>query len=113
MIVLDTNVVSELRRKASESARLPDSRRKRELFATVEGRSRKIFGTRFCRSMRRRRITTLKSWPPEKLPDARSRCGRADSSNLPHWNLGLATRNVDDFVDTGVDAVNPWNTATP
>jgi predicted nucleic acid-binding protein len=28
-----------------------------------------------------------------------------------HWNAGLATRNVDDFVDTGVDAINPWDVA--
>ena len=27
------------------------------------------------------------------------------------WGAGLATRNIDDFVDTGVDAVNPWDTS--
>jgi predicted nucleic acid-binding protein len=28
-----------------------------------------------------------------------------------HWSAGLATRNVADFVDTGVQVVNPWDTA--
>lgn len=29
-----------------------------------------------------------------------------------NWSAGLATRNVDDFVDTGVDALSPWDAAT-
>ena len=29
-----------------------------------------------------------------------------------NWSAGLATRN-DDFIDTGVDAINPWDSATP
>jgi predicted nucleic acid-binding protein len=28
-----------------------------------------------------------------------------------NWSADLATRNVDDFVDTGVHVVNPWEAA--
>jgi hypothetical protein len=34
------------------------------------------------------------------------------SSNLPLLERLTRDPNVDDFVDTGVDAVNPWDAAT-
>jgi hypothetical protein len=52
--------------------------------------------------------------PRENAPDFRSawqmrrpqRFGR-------NWSAALATRNIDDFADTGVDVVNPWHAGEP
>jgi hypothetical protein len=32
-----------------------------------------------------------------------------DNGRRVSWKSNTATRNVDDFADTGVDAVNPWD----
>lgn len=142
MIVLDTNVVSELMRKAPEPAvvtwvdefasaevlvtavtaaelmygvaRLPDGRRKRELSATVEGLLTEDFQDQILP------FDASAASHYAEIVASREGAGRPISTAdaqiaaiCRNWSLGLATRNVDDFVDTGVDAVNPWNTATP
>lgn len=142
MIVLDTNVVSELMRKEPESAvvswvdefpsaevlvtavtaaelvygvaRLPDGRRKRELSATVVGLLTEDFQDQILP------FDAPAANHYAEIVASREAAGRpitmADAQIAAicrNWNLGLATRNVDDFEDTGVDAVNPWNTATP
>jgi hypothetical protein len=141
VIVLDTNVVSELMRKtpplgvvswvdrfsASEVlvtvvtaaelmygvARLPDGRRKRELHAKVEGLLAEDFQDQIL-PFDARAATHY-----AEIVASRERAGRpismADAQIAAicrNWSIGLATRNVDDFVDTGVDAVNPWDAST-
>lgn len=141
MIVLDTNVVSELMQKAPEPrvvswvdrfsasdvlvtavtaaelmygvARLPDGRRKRELHIKVEGLLTEDFqdqilpfdapaATRYAEIVASRE----RAGRPISMADAQI------AAICRTWSAGLATRNVDDFVDTGVDAVNPWDAAT-
>lgn len=142
MIVLDTNVVSELMRPTPEPdvidwvdnwdvsdilltavtaaelmygvARLPNGRRRRELRAKVEGLLAKDF---------RDRILPFDGQAATHYADivaARERSGlqisMADgqiAAICRNWNAGLATRNVNDFVDTGVELINPWDLATP
>jgi toxin FitB len=141
VIVLDTNVVSELMRKrpqlgvvswvdrfsASEVlvtavtaaelmyrvARLPDGRRKRELHVKVEGLLAEDFQDQIL-PFDARAATHY-----AEIVASRERAGRpismADAQIAAicrNWSIGLATRNVDDFVDTGVDAVNPWDAST-
>lgn len=142
MIVLDTNVVSELMRPAPEPgvaswvdsldvgdilltavtaaelmygvAGLPDGRRRREVRAMVEGLLAEDF---------RDRILPFDA--PAAIHYAEIVAGRERSglqismadgqiaAICRNWNAGLATRNVSDFVDTGVELINPWNLATP
>lgn len=137
MIVLDTNVVSELMRKAAEPrvvswvdgfsaadvlvtavtaaelmygvARLPHGRRKRELRIKVEGLLTEDFEDHILP------FDAPAASHYADIVSSRERGGRpismADAQIAAicrHWSAGLATRNVDDFVDTGVDAVNPW-----
>jgi toxin FitB len=141
VIVLDTNVVSELMRKrpqlgvvswvdrfsASEVlvtavtaaelmygvARLPDGRRKWELHVKVEGLLAEDFQDQIL-PFDARAATHY-----AEIVASRERAGRpismADAQIAAicrNWNAGLATRNVDDFVDTGFDAMNPWDAAT-
>lgn len=141
MIVLDTNVVSELIRQAPEPdvvrwvdsfsaaevlltavtaaelmhgvARLPNGRRKRELHTTVQGLLAEDF---------RDQILPFDSPAASHYADivaSRERIGHpismADAQIAAicrHWRIELATRNVGDFSDTGVDTVNPWDSAT-
>lgn len=142
MIVLDTNVVSELIRPAPEPdvtswvdsldvsdilltavtaaeltygvARLPDGRRRRELRAKVEGLLAEDFRDRILP------FDALAATHYADIVAARERSGlqisMADgqiAAICRNWNAGLATRNVSDFVDTGVELINPWNSATP
>ncbi len=141
MIVLDTNVVSELMRKAPESrvvnwvdrfsvsdvlvtaitaaelkygvARLPEGRRKRELHIKVEGLLTEDFedqilpfdapaATHYAEIVASRELAGR----PIGMADAQI------AAICRNWSAGLATHNVDDFVDTGVDAVNPWDAGT-
>ncbi len=142
MIVLDTSVVSELMRPAPEPgvtswvdsldvsdvlltavtaaelmygvARLPKGRRRRELRAMVDGLLAEDF---------RDRVLPFDALAAAHYVDIvadRERSGlqigMADAQIAAicrNWNVGLATRNVGDFVDTGVDLINPWDLATP
>jgi predicted nucleic acid-binding protein len=138
VIALDTNVVSELMRKAPEPrvvswvdrfsasdvlvtavtaaelmygvARLPAGRRKRELHIKVEGLLSEDFqdqilpfdapaATHYAEIVASRE----RAGHPISMADAQI------AAMCRNWSAGLATRNVDDFVDTGVDAVNPWD----
>jgi predicted nucleic acid-binding protein len=140
VIVLDTNVVSELMRKAPEPrvvgwvdrfsvsdvlvtavtaaelkygvARLPEGRRKRELHAKVEGLLTEDFEDQILP------FDAPAATHYAEIVASRERSGRpigmADAQIAAicrNWSAELATRNVDDFVDTGVDAVNPWDAA--
>jgi toxin FitB len=137
VIVLDTNVLSELMRKAPEPrvvswvdrfppsdvlvtavtaaelmygvARLPDGRRKRELHIKVEGLLTEDFQDQILP------FDAPAATHYAEIVASREHAGRpismADAQIAAicrNWRAGLATRNVDDFVDTGVDAVDPW-----
>lgn len=141
MIVLDTNVVSELMRHDPEPgvvswvdsvtaadvlltavtaaellygvARLPDGRRKRELHTKVEGLLTEDFRGQILP------FDAQAATHYAEIVAAREQIGRpismADAQIAAicrNWSAELATRNVDDFADTGIDAVNPWDTAT-
>ena len=142
MIVLDTNVVSELMRQTPEPgvvswvdrfsaadvlvtavtaaelmygvARLPDGHRKRELHTKVEGLLTDDFRDQILP------FDAPAATHYAEIVASRERAGRpismADAQIAAicrNWSAGLATRNVDDFADTGIDAVNPWDAATP
>jgi toxin FitB len=141
VIVLDTNVVSELMRKAPEPrvvswvdrfsasdvlvtavtaaelmygvARLPEGRRKRELHIKIEGLLTEDFEDQILP------FDAPAATHYAEIVASRERAGRpismADAQIAAicrNWSAALATRNVDDFVDTGVDALNPWDAAT-
>lgn len=141
MIVLDTNVVSELMRIAPEPrvvswvdrfpasdvmvtvvtaaelmygvARLPDGRRKRELHIKVAGLMSEDFQDQILP------FDAPAAIHYAEIVASRERAGRPISmanaqiaAICRHWSAGVATRNVDDFVDTGVDAMNPWDADT-
>lgn len=137
MIVLDTNVISELARQepdpgvlswldsldASEVAttavtaaelrygvaRLPDGRRKRELTLMIRGILAEDFHGRVLPFDER-----SSAWYAD-IVTGRERIGRpigvadAQIAAICH-DLGatLATRNVPDFEETGIELVNPW-----
>lgn len=138
MIVLDTSVISELVRKAADLsvvswldsldasdivltavtasellygvARLPDGRRRRELRAKVDGLLTEEFGDRILP------FDALAATHYADLVAGRERSGlpisMADgqiAAICRTWNAGLATRNVSDFVDTGIELINPWD----
>ncbi|OMB98317.1 plasmid stabilization protein [Mycobacterium sp. NS-7484] len=142
MIVLDTNVVSELMRPAPEPgvtswvdsldvadiwltvvtaaelmcgvARLPNGRRRRELRAKVDGLLAEDFQDRILP------FDALAATHYADIVADRERSGLQISmaygqvaAICRNWNAGLATRNVSDFVDIGVDLINPWDLATP
>jgi toxin FitB len=142
VIVLDTNVVSELMRQTPEPgvvswvdsfsaadvlvtavtaaelmygvARLPDGHRKRELHTKVEGLLTDDFRDQILP------FDAPAATHYAEIVAGRERAGRpismADAQIAAicrNWSAGLATRNVDDFADTGIDAVNPWDAATP
>lgn len=137
-MVLDTNVVSELMRQAPEPgvvswvdrfsaadvvvtavtaaelmygvARLPDGRRKQELHTEVEGLLNDDFRDQILP------FDVPAATHYAEIVAARERAGRpigmADAQIAAicrRWGTGLATRNVDDFADTGIDPVNPWD----
>jgi toxin FitB len=141
VIVLDTNVVSELMQKAPEPrvvswvdrfsasdvlvtavtaaelmygvARLPEGRRKRELHIRVEELLTEDFEDQILP------FDAPAATHYAEIVSSRERAGRpismADAQIAAicrNWSAALATRNVDDFVDTGVDALNPWDAAT-
>ena len=137
MIVLDTNVVSELMRAAPAEdvvdwvdrqpaidvhltavtvaellygvARLPDGIRKTELAEQVEGMLNEDFD---------HRVVPFDETAAAHYADIvvrRERAGRpigmADAqiaATCRSHGAVLATRNIDDFADTGINIVNPW-----
>ena len=140
MIVLDTNVVSELMRRAPEAgvvrwvdrfpaedvfvtavtaaelryevARLPEGHRRRELFIKVDGLLAEDFRDQILP------FDELAATHYAEIVASRERAGQpismADAQSAAicrNWSADLATRNVDDFVDTGVNIVNPWEAA--
>ena len=137
MIVLDTNVISELTRQAPTPgvmswldslstvdvattaitaaemlygvARLPGGRRKTELAAAVDGLLSDDF---------RDRVLAFDEPAARRYADivtGRERAGRpigaADAqiaAICQATNAALATRNTDDFAGTGIELINPW-----
>jgi predicted nucleic acid-binding protein len=94
-------------------ARLPDRRRKRELRIKVEGLLTEDFqeqilpfdapgATHYAEIVAARECARR----PISMVDAQI------AAICRNWGAGLATRNVDDFADTGVNAVNSWDAAT-
>lgn len=138
MIVLDTNVVSELMRRLPDvgvlqwvdgipvdevlltavtaaelrhgAARLPDGRRKHELAAKVE----KLLTERF-----EGRVLPFDGDAAvhyAQIAASREHSGRPISmaeaqiaAICRRYGARLATRNVKDFVDTGVPVEDPWS----
>jgi toxin FitB len=138
VIVLDTNVVSELMRQAPEPdvvrwtdsfsaaeifltavtvaelmygvARLPKGRRRRELHTKVEGLLTEDFRDKILP------FDALSAINYADIVASRERTGNqigmADgqiAAICRNWKAGLATRNVGDFIDTGIHAINPWD----
>jgi toxin FitB len=138
VIVLDTNVVSELMRQVPEPdvvrwtdsfsaaeifltavtaaelmygvARLPNGRRRRELHVKVEGLLAEDFRDKILPFDARSAISYA------DIVAARERTGRQISmadgqiaAICRNWKAGLATRNVSDFIDTGIHTINPWD----
>ena len=136
MIVIDTNVASELMRAAPDPV-VRDwvrARRGRELCTTAITVAEIRYGIeRLPRGRRRDRLATIAddlftAFADQVLPfDARAathystiatrreRAGRpidgfdAQIASICHaWAAALATRNVKDFEGTGIDIVDPW-----
>lgn len=142
MIVLDTNVVSELMRQAPEPdvvnwvdsfptvevfvtavtaaelmygvARLPNGSRKRELHVRVEELLAEDFRDQILP------FDALSATHYADIVAAREHAGRPISmadgqiaAICRNWSARLATRTVSDFINTGVDTINPWDSATP
>lgn len=140
MIILDTNVISELTRPVPDSGviawvdsqpteetavtaitvaelrygvrRLPDGRRKTELSEAVSA----LVDTDF-----RGRVEAFDVLAAEQYADVvttRERAGRPISTSDAQiaaicrvLNATLATRNTADFTGTGVGLINPWKAA--
>ena len=140
MIILDTNVISELTRPVPDSGviawldsqpaeetavtaitvaelrygvrRLPGGRRKAELSEAVSA----LVDTDF-----RGRVEAFDVLAAEQYADVvtiRERAGRPISTSDAQiaaicrvLNATLATRNTADFTGTGVDLINPWKAA--
>ena len=137
MIVLDTNVVSEMMSSTPEPrvtrwidafsaddvfvtavtaadlvygvARLPEGRRKQELVAKVGALIAEDFNDRVLP------FDQLAAVDYADIVATRERAGRPISmaeaqigAICRHWGADLATRNVPGFVDIGVRVLNPW-----
>ena len=138
MIVLDTNVISELMRLRPEPrvlawvdgldpeavvitamneaeilhglSRLPDGRRKQELQQGWDGLMAELFTGRVLPFS-----SEAAHWYAELLR-RRERMGRpmatADAviaATALAQGAALATRDVDDFAEIGLELINPWN----
>ena len=137
MIVLDTNVVSELMRDEPRAEVLVwlDGRPSRELFVTAVTEAEVRAGIAFLPAGERRRgiaeaadrllgglfagrVLPFDSGAARvytEVAAARRTAGRPVSladgqiaAIARSRGMALATRNVRDFADTGVDLVNPW-----
>jgi toxin FitB len=137
VIVLDTNVISELARLAPDTgvlswldslevaevattaitaaelrygvARLPDGRRKRELAVVIRGILTEDFHGRVLpfdegASVRYAEVVTGREQlaRPIGVPDAQIAAICRD------LGATLATRNIPDFEETGIELINPW-----
>lgn len=137
MIVLDTNVISELARRVPDSgvlswldslevsevvttavtaaelrygvARLPDGHRKRELTVVIRGILTEDFHGRVLPFDERACVRYA------DIASGRERIGRpisvADAQIAAICRACgaiLATRNTPDFEDTGIELINPW-----
>lgn len=137
MIVLDTNIISELARRVPDPgvlswldslevsevattavtaaelrygvARLPDGHRKRELTVVIRGILTEDFHGRVLpfderASVRHAEIVTGREriGRPIGVADAQIAAICRDSGTT------LATRNITDFEETGIELINPW-----
>ena len=94
------------------AAILPGGRRRETLLADIEGMLREAFGERVLRSTERRRASTRTSRRHNVPPAALSRqSDRQIAAIARSRGMAVATRNVRDFDDIGVDIVNPWTVA--
>ena len=140
MIVLDTNVISELARQVPDSgvlswldslevsgvvttavtaaelrygvARLPDGNRKRELTVAIRGILTEDFHGRVLPFDERAAVRYA------DIVTGRERIGRpigvADAQIAAicrDLDGTLATRNIADFEETGIELINPWKLA--
>ena len=138
MILLDTNVISELMRQRPEPgvlawvdgldpdavvitamneaeilhglARLPDGRRKQQLQQSWEAMKAELLTSRVLPF-----TSEAAHWYAELLR-RRERMGRAMATadaviaaTALAQGAALATRDVDDFADIGLELINPWN----
>ncbi len=139
-VLLDTNVVSELIRKARDpgvaawvaglpleelffsavgeaelrygAAILPVGRRRENLLADIEGMLREAFGERvlpFDRAAAREYADIAAARRVAGRSVAPADCQIAAIARSR--GMVVATRNVRDFDDIGVDIVNPWTVA--
>ena len=141
MVLLDTNVVSELMRDVPSTEVLfwMDERPTRELFVTAvteaeirtgiailpdgarggeawrtppSERSASCSRAGFSRSIATRRVPMPISPPPPVPPGARPRSRTARSQPSPRSRaMAVVTRNVRDFADAGIDVIDPWTDA--
>lgn len=138
MIVLDTNVLSELVKSTPEQRVIDwlDSLTTREVGTTAVTAAELWYGVRRLPDGRRKsilaagvdavlyedlrgRIEVFDTAAANRYADivtARERKGRpiaaADAqiaAICASRHATLATRNVDDFTDTGIDIINPWD----
>lgn len=141
MIVLDTNVISELIRPQPEPAVVSwvDDLPLDNVFITAITAAELLFGVARLPDGRRKQTLTTRVrelidedfedrvLPFDRLAGAhyaricaeREQKGRpismadAQIAAICCWSdTRLATRNVSDFVDTGVEVINPWETRT-
>lgn len=140
MIVLDTNVISELMRKSPqlEVVRWVDAFDAADVFMTVVTAAELMYGVARLPASRRKERLSVKvralladDFADQVLPfdtpaaiqyadivASRERSGRplsmADAQIAAicrQWSAGVATRNVADFTETGIDVVDPWHAA--
>jgi toxin FitB len=139
VIVLDTNVVSELMRAAPAPgvARWVDTFDAGDVFITAVTAAELLYGVARLPEGRRKQELYIKvgellaeDFRDQVLPFdgpaaahyaeicvAREGAGHpismADAQTAAicrGWSADLGTRNVDDFLNTGVNVVNPWDT---
>ncbi|MEB3067909.1 type II toxin-antitoxin system VapC family toxin [[Mycobacterium] vasticus] len=140
MIVLDTNVVSELMRKSPqlEVVRWVDAFDATDVFVTAVTAAELMYGVARLPEGRRKQRLSVKvralledDFADQVLPfdvpaaisyadivASRERSGRpitmADAQIAAicrQWGAGVATRNIADFAETGIDVLNPWHVA--
>lgn len=138
MIVLDTNVVSELMRKdaAAEVVRWVDRHPGDQVFITAVTAAELLYGVTRLPDGRRKQALAAKvrglideDFEDQVLPfsgdsahhyaeivASRERSGKpinmADAQIAAicrQYDLGLGTRNTRDFADTGIRVFNPWD----
>ena len=138
MIVLDTNVVSELMRKdaAAEVVAWVDRHPGDQVFITAVTAAELLYGVTRLPDGRRKQALAAKvralideDFEDQVLPfnndsahryaeivASRERLGKpinmADAQIAAicrQYNLGLGTRNTKDFADTGIRVFNPWD----